>query len=80
MPGILGILGGKYVFKQWVGAMNSTENSVSLVFKGYNPRLRIQAIYVEDYSRVIFTTLIIVVAVIAMIIVVILRRRKRRQK
>ncbi len=76
MPGILGILGGKYVFKQWVGVLNSTKNNVTLVFKGYNPKLNMQAIYVEDYSRVIFTILIMAVVVIAVTAVVLLSRRK----
>lgn len=80
MPGILGMLGGKYVFKQWVGVLNSTKNNVTLVFKGYNPKLNMQAIYVEDYSRIMFTVLIIAVVVAVAIAVAILRRRKRRQK
>ena len=78
MSGILGILGGKYVFKKWTGSINSTKNKINFIFKGYNPKLYVQAIYVEDYSRVILTTLII--AVITTIITVILYRRRKHQK
>jgi len=78
MSGILGILGGKYVFKKWTGSINSTKNKIDFIFKGYNPKPYVQAIYVEDYSRVILTTLII--TVITTIITVILYRKRKHKK
>lgn len=78
MPSPLGLLGAKYVFKQWTGFLNSTDSSVSLVLTGYEPRLEMRAIYSEDY-----TTMIIIVAAVStmiiMIAVLLLHRRRRKQ-
>jgi len=76
MPGILGLLGAKYVFKQWIGALNSTESTVTLVFSGYRPTLEMRAIYVEDYTGAIVVASVAVVATAA-IAAISLRKRRR---
>ena len=75
MPGLLGLLGAKYVFKQWVGFLNSTESSVRLVFAGYEPRLEMHAVYAEDYTGAIIVASVLV-AVAVVVVAVSLRRRK----
>jgi hypothetical protein len=60
MPHILGILGGKYIFTQWVGAVTTSSNIVNLTIEGDQTELSIQAIYTADY-----TVLLIVLAGIA---------------
>lgn len=75
IPGILGMLGAKYAFKQWIGALNSTENSVRITFSGYEPRLNMQAVYAEDYSVAIITTSAIIVVTLAIVAVFIHRRK-----
>ena len=75
MPGLLGLLGAKYVFKQWVGFLNSTESSVRLVFAGYEPRLEMHAVYAEDYTGAIIVASVLI-AVAVVVVAVSLRRRK----
>jgi len=75
MPALLGLLGAKYVFKQWVGFLNSTESSVRLVFAGYEPRLEMHAVYAEDYTGAIIVASVLV-AVAVVVVAVSLRRRK----
>lgn len=65
MPHILGILGGKYVFNQWIGAVNSLSNAISLTIEGDQSELSAEAMYTSDY-----TILEIVVGVIAVASVV----------
>ncbi len=75
MPGLLGLLGAKYVFKQWVGFFNSTESSVRLVFTGHEPRPEMHAVYAEDYmGAIIVASTLIAVAVV--VVAVSLRKRK----
>jgi len=76
MPGMLGLLGAKYVFKEWIGALSSTESTVTLVFSGYIPMLGMRAVYVEDYTGAIVVASVVVVAVVA-IAVISLRKRRR---
>ncbi len=78
MSGIFGILGGKYNFKQWSGALNSTENTVKLAFTGYDTKLEMKAIYVEDYFNAIIILLVIILAIVA-IVAIYLRSRKKKK-
>ena len=78
MAGILGMLGGKYNFKQWSGALNSTDNTVKLAFTGYETKIEMRAIYVEDYFNAIIILLIIILAIVA-IIAIYLRSRKKKK-
>jgi len=77
IPGLLGLLGAKYVFKQWVGFLNSTESSVRIVFSGYEPELEMHAVYAEDYIGAIVTTSIIVIA-LCVIFALSLHKKKRK--
>jgi hypothetical protein len=65
MPHILGLLGGKYIFDQWIGAVNAFSNVVNLTIDGYQTELSMKAMYTSDY-----TILGIVVGVIAVASVV----------
>jgi hypothetical protein len=78
MPGLLGLLGAKYVFKQWVGFLNSTESSVRLVFTGYEPSLEMRAIYSEDYTGMMITVAVMSLVIIAVIILSLRRKRKKK--
>jgi PKD repeat protein len=78
MPGLSGLLGAKYVFKQWVGFLNSTESSVKLVFTGYEPMMEMQAVYSEDYTGMMITVAIISLVIIAIIVLSLHRRIKRK--
>lgn len=77
MPGILGLLGAKYVLKQWVGALNSTDSTVRFVLTGYVPYLEMRAIYAEDYTGVMIATSIAIIAVVAIVAFSIRKRGKR---
>ncbi len=77
MLGLPGLLGAKYVFKQWAGFFNSTENSVRLVFTGYEPRLEMRAMYSEDYTSMVITVAIMSLVIIAVIVIFLRRRRKK---
>lgn len=74
MPGLLGLLGARYVFKQWVGLLNSTESSAGLVFTGYESSLEMRAMYSEDYTKMI-VLMGIVSVVITVIVTLSLHRR-----
>lgn len=76
MPGVLGLIGARYAFKEWVGALNSTEETVTLVFSGYMPMLEMRAVYVEDYTGAIVVVSVAVVAAVA-IAAISLRKRGR---
>lgn len=80
MPGLLGLLGGKYVFKQWSGALNTFSSSVILTIAGDQADISIQAMYGEDYSGILFSVVIIVVVIVAVAVLVNFLRRRRRKK
>lgn len=75
MPGPLGLLGARYVFKQWTGFLNSTDSSVSLVLTGYEPRLEMRAMYSEDY-----TYMMIISGIVSVVIIVFAALSLRRMK
>jgi hypothetical protein len=77
MPGLSGLLGAKYVFKQWIGFFNSTESSVRLVFTGYEPMLEMRAMYSEDYTSMMITVTVMSLVIIAAIVTFLRRRRKK---
>ncbi|MEM2633568.1 MAG: PKD domain-containing protein, partial [Nitrososphaerota archaeon] len=79
IPGLLGLLGAKYVFKQWTGFLNSTDSSVKLVLTGYEPWLEMQAIYSEDYTTTIIIVAIVSVAIILTIILSLYIGRSRKR-
>ncbi|MGQ9679981.1 MAG: hypothetical protein ACUVV4_04360 [Candidatus Bathyarchaeia archaeon] len=65
MPGILGFLGGRYYFREWSGAVNSTSNIAVVDVKGDEKTIEARAVYYEDYSSVITYTAIIVLSVVS---------------
>jgi hypothetical protein len=77
MPSILGLLGGKYIFNQWVGVVPSISNKVSLTIDGEVTDLTQQALFSSDY-----TMLIVSIAVITVVILVafFLYRRMKKKK
>ncbi|MEM3406545.1 MAG: PKD domain-containing protein [Nitrososphaerota archaeon] len=79
IPGLLGLLGAKYVFKQWTGFLNSTDSSVKLVLTGYEPWLEMQAIYSEDYTTTIIIVAIVSVAIILTIVLSLYIRRSKKR-
>lgn len=77
IPGIFGLLGAKYVFKEWSGSMNTTSNPVTLVITGYTSNLEMRAIYAEDYTGAMIATSVVIIAVVAIIAFSIRKRGKR---
>jgi hypothetical protein len=65
MPHILGLLGGKYVFLNWVGSASTNTNSVTLTIEGEMTELSAEAMYASDYNM-----LLIVVGVIVVLLIV----------
>ena len=65
MPHIFGLLGGKYVFVEWTGAVNTASNSVSLTIEGSNTELSANAVYASDYNMLLITVGVIVVLLVA---------------
>ncbi|MBN1682112.1 Ig-like domain-containing protein [Candidatus Bathyarchaeota archaeon] len=55
MEGIFGILGGKYVFRQWTGFIQSENNVETLTISGLSKNITVTAVYVEDYFMMIIT-------------------------
>jgi len=62
MQSVMGILGGKYNFKQWTGAVESTNNPSSLLMTGEQPTINVNAIYTEDtFMAIVFGVIILIV-------------------
>jgi hypothetical protein len=64
MPHILGLLGGKYVFSQWIGAAPSTSNVVTLTIDGVMTEITQEALYSSDYVTMIIAVALIIVAIL----------------
>ncbi len=63
MQGLLGILGGKYVFKHWTGAVESTSNQEVLFIKSNQQVINVQAVYSEDYFMAIITGVVLLAVI-----------------
>ncbi|MCX6656767.1 MAG: hypothetical protein NTY03_16855, partial [Candidatus Bathyarchaeota archaeon] len=59
MSGILGVLGGKYIFSKWSGAVESSNNEEILQITGLQPTITVRAEYVQDFMMVIVAGLVI---------------------
>jgi hypothetical protein len=62
MQGPLGLLGGKYVFVKWSGALDSTNSEDSLQISGLQPNISVNAEYTPDYLMLIVSCVVIGVA------------------
>ncbi len=68
MNGVLGILGGRYRFDHWEGALNSTKNSEVITIQGNKEIISVKAIYRDDYLYPIVVVFILLISIIAAII------------
>lgn len=75
MPGVLGLLGAKYIFKQWTGDLNTSESSVKLVFAGYVSTLEMKAVYDEDFTALIFIGLAAAAIIVVVVVGLFWKRR-----
>ncbi len=77
--GTMGMLGSKYVFKQWTGASNSTDSTVSVIIGYETSHYGLVAIYEEQGSIIMFAILAVVILV-ALAVALLLFRSKGRGK
>lgn len=68
MPHILGLLGGRYYFKEWTGAVESDFNVVVYTITGDEKQISVRAVYAEDYLPVAVSTVIITVIAVSAIV------------
>jgi hypothetical protein len=69
MPHVFGLLGGKYVFVEWDGAVNTSGDTVSLTIEGDATELSVNAAYVEDmFMFYVSTAVIVIFAVIVLVV------------
>jgi len=78
MPGIYGLLGGKYYFRQWMGEITSMRNPLTITIGGGQQNINFQAIYSEDYSMVTITSVIITVVFAAVLSIIYFRVLRKR--
>ena len=78
MGGLLGILGGKYIFMRWVGDLNSTKSLELVNIKGNKEVISVKAIYREEYLYPLVIIFIIIICIIAVIIYFIKFRKKEQ--
>jgi len=78
MEGILGILGGKYVFQKWSGCISSKQRTITIVMTGEDKTKTVKAIYVKDMSKLINNVLIVIVVLVVILIVAKLALSKRK--
>jgi len=78
MPGVVGLLGGRYQFRQWQGAITSTDPTVNVRITGDQQTISVRAFYTEDSSPMITSIMILAgVAVAATALFLFIRRRRR---
>lgn len=66
VPGMMGVLGSRYVFQQWTGAVNSAQRTVSVVVDYQASQQGMQAVYQEQNTAAMMTIAAIgAVAIIA---------------
>jgi len=78
MPGLLGMLGGKYVFERWAGFVESEDNPVSLIVYAKEETLEIEAVYVEDLSTVYLVLIAIAVFILLLVSLVFIALKRRK--
>ncbi|MEM3040823.1 MAG: Ig-like domain-containing protein, partial [Nitrososphaerota archaeon] len=78
MPGIVGLLGGRYVFQQWQGAITSSNPSISISITGEQETIAVRAFYIEDISPMFTSIGILAGVAVAIVLIVFFLRRIRR--
>jgi hypothetical protein len=69
MPHLLGLLGGKYVFTEWSGAISSKNNMLTLPIEGDNTEFSVEAMYTQDFFMLYISGgIIVVLAVVGFIL------------
>ena len=79
MKGLLGVLGGRYQFIRWTGAVESKESEVAVRMAGEQTVLTITAIYEENYTQtyLILGALAAVVLAVAVLTALSLKRKPK---
>ncbi len=73
MKGFIGMLGGKYWFNRWTGAVESKDSEVVVQMTGEQTVLTLTAIYDENYTQVFLILGIIIIVVLAIVVLVALK-------
>jgi len=73
MKGFLGMLGGKYRFNRWTGAVESKDSEVVVQMTGEQTVLTLTALYDENYTQVFLILGIIIIVVSAIVVLVALK-------
>lgn len=68
MEGFLGTLGGKYVFQNWAGDVESTDSPTTLLIGGV-AEMNVEAVYTENYTMPMALSAVAVVVVAALALV-----------
>ncbi len=77
MPHILGILGGKYIFSQWIGVSPSAKNAVTFTIDGQLTEITQTALYTTDYLMLAISLALIIVA--SLVAFFFFRRRSKKK-
>jgi hypothetical protein len=73
MKGFLGMLGGKYRFNRWTGAVETKDSEVVVQMTGEQTVLTLTALYDENYTQVFLILSIIIIVVSAIVVLVALK-------
>uniref|UniRef100_A0A7C3J1K6 PKD domain-containing protein n=1 Tax=Candidatus Methanomethylicus mesodigestus TaxID=1867258 RepID=A0A7C3J1K6_9CREN len=77
VPGVMGRLGAKYVFKHWAGASNSNTEIVDIAVDYEASRSGLVAIYEEQTDMTFYIMLVVLVSAVVAVVAVALRSRSR---
>lgn len=77
LEGVLGILGGRYVFQEWTGFTNTRQNPVSIIVYSEEKTLTMKAIYTQDLTITYIVVAAIALLVLASIALIMIRRRRK---
>jgi hypothetical protein len=73
---MLGLLGGRYVFQEWVGFVNTKENPVNIIVSGGERTLTMKAVYAQDLT-IPYVVAGITLGAVALVALIIVKRRRR---
>jgi len=77
MKGFLGMLGGKYRFNRWTGAVETKDSEVVVQMTGEQTVLTLTALYDENYTQVFLILSIIIIVVSAIVVLVALKLERK---